>query len=69
MLFTIILFPQVCETVEDQIDLLREQLKIVAREVTFCTSSQKRLFNQEIESSDDVELQVKTSFSDSVVSL
>ncbi|KAI5056460.1 hypothetical protein GOP47_0028278 [Adiantum capillus-veneris] len=40
-------------TVADQMDLLREQVKVLAGEVTFCTSSLKRLSKQAALTSDD----------------
>ncbi|MCO5577737.1 hypothetical protein L7F22_031569 [Adiantum nelumboides] len=40
-------------TVADQMDLLREQVKVLAGEVTFCTSSLKRLSKQATLTSDD----------------
>ncbi|CAK9212319.1 unnamed protein product [Sphagnum troendelagicum] len=46
-------------TMEDQIDLLKEQSKMLAGEVAFCTSSLKRLIEQAMNSSDDTQLQVQ----------
>ncbi|CAM6040056.1 unnamed protein product [Sphagnum compactum] len=46
-------------TMEDQIDLLKEQSKMLAGEVAFCTSSLKRLIEQAMNSSDDTKLQVQ----------
>jgi hypothetical protein len=42
----------------DQMDLQREQAKMLAGEVAFCTSSLKRLTEQLANNPDDVQLQV-----------
>ncbi len=42
----------------DQIDLLREQIKMLAGEVAFCTSSLKRLIEQAANNPDDLQIQV-----------
>jgi len=49
-------------TMADQIDLLREQFKMLAGEVAFCTSSLKRLIEQSASSPEDVQIQVSSSF-------
>jgi hypothetical protein len=46
-------------TMADQIDLLREQFKMLAGEVAFCTSSLKRLIEQSASSPEDVQIQVQ----------
>ncbi len=51
---------QVGTTMEDQIDLLKEQSKMLAGDVAFCTSSLKRLIEQAMNSSDDTQLQVNS---------
>jgi hypothetical protein len=45
-------------TMADQIDLLREQIKMLAGEVAFCTSSLKRLIEQAANNPDDLQIQV-----------
>jgi hypothetical protein len=45
-------------TMADQIDLLREQIKMLAGEVAFCTSSLKRLIEQAANNPDDMQIQV-----------
>lgn len=42
----------------DQMDLLREQAKMLAGEVGFCTSSLKRMAEQAAVNPDDVQFQV-----------
>lgn len=42
----------------DQIDLLQEQVKMLAGEVALCTSSLKRLSEQAANNPDDVHIQV-----------
>lgn len=42
----------------DQIDLLQEQVKMLAGEVALCTSSLKRLSEQAANNPDDVQIQV-----------
>lgn len=44
-------------TIVDQIDLLREQVKMLAGEVALCTSSLKRLTEQAANNPDDLQLQ------------
>lgn len=44
-------------TIVDQIDLLQEQVKMLAGEVAFCTSSLKRLLEQAANSPDDSQFQ------------
>ena len=46
----------------DQMDLLREQAKMLAGEVGFCTSSLKRMSEQASINPDDVQFQVYTLF-------
>jgi len=45
-------------TMADQIDLLREQIKMLAGEVAFCSSSLKRLIEQAANNPDDLQIQV-----------
>ena len=45
----------------DQIDLLQEQVKMLAGEVAFSTSSLKRLLEQAANSPDDSQFQVNIS--------
>ena len=45
-------------TMADQMDLLREQVKMLAGEVAFCTSSLKRLSEQVALNPNDSQLQV-----------
>lgn len=45
-------------TIVDQIDLLQEQVKMLAGEVALCTSSLKRLTEQATNSPDDLQIQV-----------
>jgi hypothetical protein len=47
-------------TMADQIDLLREQIKMLAGEVAFCTSSLKRLIEQAANNPDDLQIQVSS---------
>lgn len=47
------------ETVADQMDLLREQVKMLAGEVAFGTSSLKRMSEQAMVNTDDVQLQAQ----------
>lgn len=42
-------------------DLLREQVKMLAGEVALCTSSEKRLTEQAAKNPDDLEIQVYLS--------
>ncbi|CAK9259107.1 unnamed protein product [Sphagnum jensenii] len=51
--------PPTGTTMADQIDLLREQFKMLAGEVAFCTSSLKRLIEQSASSPEDVQIQVQ----------
>jgi centromeric protein E len=46
----------------DQMDLLREQVKMLAGEVAFCTSSLKRLSEQVAVNPNDTQLQVSGTF-------
>jgi hypothetical protein len=50
-------------TMADQIDLLREQIKMLAGEVAFCTSSLKRLIEQAANNPDDLQIQVSFALS------
>ena len=45
-------------TITDQMDLLREQVKMLAGEVALCISSLKRLSEQAANNSEDLQLQV-----------
>jgi centromeric protein E len=45
-------------TIVDQIDLLQEQVKMLAGEVALCTSSLKRLSEQAATNPDDLQTQV-----------
>lgn len=45
-------------TVTDQMDLLREQVKMLAGEVALCISSLKRLSEQAANKPEDIQLQV-----------
>eukprot|EP00250_Pteridium_aquilinum_P014494 c22026_g2_i1 orf=310-4080(+) len=47
------------ETMADQMDLLREQVKMLAGEVAFCTSSLKRMSEQAMVNPDDMQLQAQ----------
>ncbi|KAH7424863.1 hypothetical protein KP509_11G028200 [Ceratopteris richardii] len=47
------------ETMADQMDLLREQVKMLTGEVAFCTSSLKRMSEQAMANSDDPQLQAQ----------
>lgn len=49
---------QTGNTIADQMDLLREQVKMLAGEVALCTSSLKRLSEQAASKPEDLELQV-----------
>ena len=49
-------------TVTDQMDLLREQIKMLAGEVAFCISSLKRLSEQAANKPEDIQLQVSFLF-------
>nr|AMS24221.1 kinesin 7-Id protein [Marsilea vestita] len=48
-----------CETMADQMDLLREQLKMLAGEVALCTSSMRRLSENASSNPEDEELQAQ----------
>ncbi|KAI4307253.1 hypothetical protein L6164_030459 [Bauhinia variegata] len=48
--------PPTGTTITDQMDLLREQVKMLAGEVAFCTSSLKRLSEQAADKPDDLQL-------------
>lgn len=45
-------------TITDQMDLLREQVKMLAGEVALCTSSMKRLSELAASNPDDIQLKV-----------
>lgn len=45
-------------TITDQMDLLREQVKMLAGEVAFCISSLKRLSEQAANNPEDIQVQV-----------
>ena len=45
-------------TITDQMDLLREQVKMLAGEVALCTSSLKRLSEEAARNPDDLQNQV-----------
>lgn len=45
-------------TITDQMDLLHEQVKMLAGEVAFCVSSLKRVSEQAVENPGDLHLQV-----------
>lgn len=45
-------------TITDQMDLLREQVKMLAGEVALCTSSLKRLSEEAARNPDDLQHQV-----------
>lgn len=49
-------------TITDQMDLLREQVKMLAGEVAFCTSSLKRLSEQAATNPEDSKLRVRNPF-------
>lgn len=49
---------QTGSTVTDQMDLLREQVKMLAGEVALCISSLKRLSEQAANKPEDIQLQV-----------
>ncbi|XP_047181647.1 kinesin-like protein KIN-7E, chloroplastic [Vigna umbellata] len=49
--------PQTGTTVTDQMDLLREQVKMLAGEVAFCISSLRRLSEQAANKPEDIQLQ------------
>ncbi|OAE31373.1 hypothetical protein AXG93_3789s1140 [Marchantia polymorpha subsp. ruderalis] len=49
--------PPTGTTMADQMDLLREQVKMIAGEVALCTSSLKRLSEQAVNNPDDVQVQ------------
>lgn len=51
-------FVQTGTTITDQMDLLREQVKMLAGEVALCTSSLKRLSEQAASNPEDSQLQV-----------
>jgi centromeric protein E len=51
--------PPTGTTMADQIDLLREQIKMLAGEVAFCSSSLKRLIEQAANNPDDLQIQVQ----------
>ncbi|XP_057836682.2 kinesin-like protein KIN-7E, chloroplastic isoform X2 [Cryptomeria japonica] len=51
--------PPTGTTMADQMDLLREQVKMLAGEVALCTSSLKRLSEQAASNPDDFQLQVQ----------
>lgn len=46
-------------TVTDQMDLLREQVKMLAGEVAFCISSLRRLSEEAANKPEDIQLQVR----------
>lgn len=45
-------------TITDQMDLFREQVKMLAGEVALCTSSMKRLSEQAASNPEDIQLRV-----------
>ena len=49
---------QTGSTITDQMDLLREQMKMLAGEVALCTSSLKRLSEQAASNPEDSQLKV-----------
>lgn len=51
-------FGQSGTTITDQMDLLREQVKMLAGEVALSNSSLKRLLEQAVNSPDDLQLKV-----------
>lgn len=52
-------FSQTGFTITDQMDLLREQVKMLAGEVALCTSSLKRLSEQAATDPEDSKLRVR----------
>jgi centromeric protein E len=52
------LFMQTGTTITDQMDLLREQVKMSAGEVALCTSSLKRLSEQATSNPENLQLKV-----------
>ena len=50
---------QTGSTITDQMDLLREQMKMLAGEVALCTSSLKRLSEQAASNPEDSQLKVR----------
>lgn len=52
--------PPTGTTMADQMDLLREQVKMLAGEIAFCNSSLKRLSEQAAKNPDDTQLQAQT---------
>jgi centromeric protein E len=52
------LFMQTGTTITDQMDLLREQVKMLAGEVALCTSSLKRLSEQATSNPENLQLKV-----------
>jgi centromeric protein E len=52
------LFMQTGTTITDQMDLLREQVKMLAGEVALCTSSLKRLSEQAASNPENLQLKV-----------
>lgn len=52
------LFMQTGTTITDQMDLLREQVKMLAGEVALCTSSLKRLSEQAANNPENLQLKV-----------
>lgn len=57
-----ILFLQTGFTITDQMDLHREQVKMLAGEVALCTSSLKRLSEQAATNPEDSQLRVRKLF-------
>ena len=51
-------FMQTGTTITDQMDLLREQVKMLAGEVALCTSSLKRLSEQAASNPENLQLKV-----------
>lgn len=51
-------FVQTGTTITDQMDLLREQMKMLAGEVALCTSSLKRMSEQAANNPDNYQLKV-----------
>lgn len=53
----LLFFFQTENTITDQMDLLREQVKMLAGEIALCTSTLKRLSEQAAKNPDDLHLQ------------